>query len=715
MKTVRLIVKILCVIIAAAIICTAIFFRNNGVNVVSVKAESNICAEAVCADIPEERYKKICSSGHIELYFDEITTSVMIKETTENKKWYSMPQNSKSSSVSIKVRADDGIHCLNSQNNSVEFSSFKYKQEKDGITVNYTMAENKETALKKIYNKSDIVYGVNLSIKLKDGNLYVTSEYNNLSGNQNCGVIDICPFEYFGAYKNAGIDDFLLIPDGCGGAIYPYYESDTKNFSCKVYGNDYSVSSENNNYAPVGSFGMKNGESAFAAVIDSGEDFAEIKAVSSNENFNTVSAHFSADYVKSENDKLYIFQNENNKSGICYKFLSKGNATYTDIALACREQLIRNGTLSVTSAESDEDMPLFVTLTGAYKTGARKLKYNDYTTFSQAEDIIKRIKSKGINNINIRYNNVFENNSADVLSVLGNKEDLQKLNEYALSQNVKIYFNLNVLTYSSPLGRADLFASRGMNKFPLNIEKSIDMYGFGKANTRAYKMRTLDKANAFVDKIADKASTLNVTGYCFGDSGKFLCSDFSPSGVKRTDYKNGIINHISAIQNTGKVMIDTGNIYTVKNASSVINIPMTVSYPETDAYCKIPFIQTILHGMTVLASPPLNSTDNIKTSVLNCIEYGVCPDFTTVYTQPEDAEYRIEYNSIANGINSAYNKIAPALKSLEGERISEHKKISDGVFCTTYGNGTRIYVNYNSFKVTVNGVTVSGSNYLRID
>lgn len=710
MKFFRIVLKAVCVILAVALTLTAIFFRNNGVNIVSLDGKNGVRAESVSiSEISEKNYKKIAESGYLELYFDEETTGIMIKDAAGGKKWYAMPDGSESAMVSMTVLDKNGSHQLNSVSNSVDFSTFTSEISDSGVSVKYTMAQDKATAEKKKFASDDIAFEVSADFTLKDGNFFVKAAYKNLSGNKNCVVADFSVLPYFGAFKDAKEDDFLLLPDGCGALARPFYESGENEYSCKVYGDDYAVGNFKNSRALMGAFGMKRGESAYAVVIDSAEEFAKIKAVSSKDGFSRIYADFNFDYMQKNDKNMYIYTNGNTSFSLCYKFLSKDNATYSDIASACREQFIRNGTLSASSIENADEVPMSLMITGAYKPTRRSLKYEEYTTFSQAEDIIKRVKAKGVNNLSVRYTGIFESSSDGIISTLGGKSELKNMADYAKAQNVKLFLDLNILTYDSAMGGLDFSAARTMNKYTFNknISNSFNQ-------KKSVKFRTLKKSNDYIDSVIGEASGLGVTGFCVNDAGSILTSDFSASGAKRSDYKTGIMSQLSALSGVGEVMADTGNIYTVKGSTSIDNVPMSVSYEESEKYVKIPFVQSVLHGMTVLSSAPVNTASDSTEAMLRCIEYGLCPSFTVVSKKPEGSKLNVEFDTVASDIISAYTQVAEALDSLEGERITAHSNVKDGVYCTTYSDSTRIYVNYGDTAVTVSGVTVPEKGFVRI-
>ena len=153
MKVFRTLIKIMCVILVVSLTLTAIFFRKNGVDIVSVKSDDDIRAESVYVDASDRQYQRIAESGYLRLYFNKKTTAIIIKDMAGNKKWYSLPNGSNGDMVSLTVSAADGNHILNSQSNSVAFFSFDYEISTDGVRVRYILADDSTTAKKQKFMK----------------------------------------------------------------------------------------------------------------------------------------------------------------------------------------------------------------------------------------------------------------------------------------------------------------------------------------------------------------------------------------------------------------------------------------------------------------------------------------------------------------------------------------------------------------------------------
>ncbi len=700
MKVLKVLIKIICIILVAAAVSTAVFFRpNQAIRLNAGKETSN--TDSISLDYSAGNFKKIAASGFTELYFNETTAAISVKETSLKKVWYSSLKNT-DSDIILKIRDNEGEHILTSSQ-SVSAENFKTQYIENGVSVEYTMSSAQ--------GKNDSpAFTVKTDYVLTDGNLFVNAEVSK-DGQDAAAVESLQILPFFGAFENPDKDDYLVLPDGCGAIACPFYAELPEDYAVRVYSQDLAYETKNGAAACFGAFGLKNKDSAFAAIINIGEEYATIRAHSDKNGQSSVYADFCFDAVYQKDGKAYYTENTEKSAEICYKFLSSENASYTEIASSCREQFIRSGLLPTVSAESTDTLPMFLTINGAYKSNVNIPGYEKLTTFAQALDILKRVKSKGIDNINVRFKNVFAPDSARTASALGSKKDLKELAEYASSLNVPLYFDADILFFLSHFGPYSLYGAKQADKMTYSFITDLAVDGMTEYKFK-YRFRTAEGTGRFVSGLIDKTKDFGISGFCLNDAGRFLCSDFAGRSANRTQAKENIVSQLPAMQNLGGMIVENGNIYTVKNSSAVINIPMSAYYDQSESYRRIPFVQTVYHGITVLAGEPINAKQDIHTETLRCIEYGVCPDFSAVFTGTDNEP--ILFKNASDVIIKEYGFMQDAVSGLEGERITEHSAVKDNVYCTTFSDGTMIYVNYNSQKTVINGLTVQGNSYLRI-
>jgi hypothetical protein len=99
--------------------------------------------------------------------------------------------------------------------------------------------------------------------------------------------------------------------------------------------------------------------------------------------------------------------------------------------------------------------------------------------------------------------------------------------------------------------------------------------------------------------------------------------------------------------------------------------------------------------------------------LLKSAEYGAGLQFTimkessftlqnTLYTE----YFGAEYDSCKESILAIYNRYNEELGHVFNQKMTNHVFEKDSVTCTTYEDGTKVYVNYSYDDVTVNDGTI---------
>ncbi len=694
------------------------------------------------------------TSGLLSLFIDKSSYSIVVREGSTEKNWYTLPISTaiedsncdySAAAVSLKVVSGADVYYLNSQDNSVAYGTASYESvtegKSKGIAVSYIIAPDKNTAVKDKFDKKDIAFEVVLTYMLKDGNLYVTANHKNLTGNKNVCIEDMGVLEFFGANryvseKKDGGHDFILIPDGSGALIYTdVLEEDFQPVELAVYGEDYSLVTEPGKLsAGIAAYGARQGNGAFATIIEKGDAIATIKADKQNgkTGFNIVGASFKITPVMNvttgDKTRQYVAaESYNDDIRLCYKFFSGSNASYSSMAVACREQLIRNNVLSTKTVDAeDEALPFNLTLVGAVPGGrVKNLKY--MTTFSEAIDMLEQIKAKGIDNINVRYTGIMSGGvnqasvlNSRVLSRLGGKKDLERLYEYMASKKMGLYIDVNLITsnindaFKGGKSAVSLSGDRIYGLFENKFYKYLG--GSEKFNRSFLKLSKLENS---VITLLNNTRKMNYTGFCINDCSTLLYSDYSgKSAVNRQAASEEMFKQLIPLSTNKSVMVNTGNFYALRGADHIINIPLDTQREKTKSYIAIPFLQMILHGTADYSGTPINEAEDETRLALKYVEYGACPSYEWSYREMSSDETKYEpyffSEHLADGVKF-YQKANEALADLRSSRIVEHYMISEGFYCTEYGDGEVIYVNYNDTPRTINGLTVEAEDFLRIN
>lgn len=740
----RILNRILCLLIITLLIMSGFGCAGKG----SSKASVDMNAEPVLISSDKlgvhyaepQLFNEIAASGLITLLFDENSSAigVRINDGSENgKTWSALPVSEENGNsdeakiVTLEIVHNDTRYFLNSQDNSVAVNCAFWESIENGFRVVYYITDSPEkisgigagAADEEYISAADgaILFKTEVVYELRDGCLYANLNWKNL-GDKNDILVNVSFLDYFGAASASVQGDFILVPDGCGALIDVASTAAFEPVYLPVYGGDLTEPSQNGAVVPA--YGMKSGDAAFAAVIEQGDAIASINAAKLNNgsDFNRVGVSFAVTPSQSDGEKtVYSKLSYSGELSLSFRFLNGSDATYAGLAAACREQFVRNYTLSTGSVENSEYLPVFVNVTGRAKGDGFFAFSKTLTTFDEAQDLLTRIKSKGINNVYLRYSGAMsggldEKNAAkaDVLSALGGKSALRELNDYAATLNFNLFMDVALLSDSSGGNSAvgSLLSSKACFEYD-NIFKTT---GFVSEPSKRYVtgVGSLEKT---VLSVLEEFDNLDSTGFCVTDAGRYLYTDYITK-ADRQSVRNTVSLTLQPLATQSLLMVEKGNFYSLKNADVISRIPVSTSRNTDEGYTAIPFVQIILHGIVEYSGEYINASEDNVLAFLRCVEYGMLPSFVLTNDSFVDSE---EYSAVFNSDNwlntmySNYMRFTEAMGDLRSSRITNHYTVSEGVYCTEFESTTRIYVNYTNEAVTISGITVEPLNYFRVN
>lgn len=679
----------------------------------------------------ESNYESVCKSGLIELLFDKTTMTTAIRDTNSGNLWTTLPNESitkqiMGSAVEVVLsNGNDAVYTLNSQDNALAFGNTSYTVTEDGVSVKYSISQDAETGKADITTLTDKQIRVDLTVlyTLRDGSFYVNVSMNKLTLPKGVYLEKIKVLNQFGAYDVSGADDYIFVPDGSGALIMTGIEdNEFKPLTLSVYGNDKAVDgSDLKSSCLVGAFGMKRGNGAFLCTIEQGDTIAEINAERNSEtSLNSVSASFRTTDINTEIGKKNVkktYGNQyKNEITLCYRFLSGKSATYSGMATACRENLIRSSVLSTKTVDTTaKKLPLILSLQGGYVNESGK--YFALSSYEQAQSLLTLLKGKGVDNVYLRYNGLHDNANNGVLddfgdfkSALGKDEDYDALYDYINSQKFMMFIDTDILTFDYNSS----YSAKSIKGSKLKSNPAEDITKLGITSPQGYaKIQDIENE---VENLLYASEDVRFDGYALNDIGTYLYSDYSSDFSSRERAKKEISAQIPVIATSKKMMIDTGNFYSVKSADIITKIPMSpVVGLQNDAYRSVPFVQMMLHGIAEYSAAGINTTDDMKTAFLKSVEYGCLPSvewYCTKYNEALDTKYY--YDSNINDIVSYYTKANDALSDIRDARMTAHYEVQKDFYCTEYNNSTKVYVNFTDAPITINGITVPAMDCMKI-
>jgi len=684
----------------------------------------------------------VAKSGLLELYFDSSTYSIAIKDTSTDKMWCSLPsasdgdETTPATVLGVTLSSEGGKYRLNSQDNSVAFSSASFKPVNNGIQVTYNMALTAENALKAFEEIADgeLYVSVTVTFSLSDGAFYAKINSGDITVSKGYVIEELELLNYFGATTVAESDDYIFVPDASGALIMTgsgasdSYES--RSFT--IYGKDAALrqtsTDEISADAIMPVFGMKASQNAFLGIVLSGDTVASItshrKVYNEGGTYNRVGASFritDVSYISNSSGKKttrYVGETYTGEISLCYRFLSGKNTGYAGLASACREVMIRESVLPSKTVDSTDHIPFMLSVQGAVaKSSAHS--YKVLSDYEQTLDLLGRLKAKGVNDITLRYkgmldgaDNQDEISSASPIKALGNKKAFNNLSQYVSTQKFTMFTDLSLVTYNKGGSSAanDITGEKLKTSYD-NIYSSVA----GKDTRNSYALNLSNLEDGVLSFIKN-TKNYPVDGYCINDVGSTLYSDYSGDKHTRSNAVNIITSQLSVLGNNHKMMIENGNFCMLSNANVVVNLPTKTAYPEDGAvYKEIPFAQIVLHGIVDYSNEPINLSDDSNKALLKSIEYGAMPSYEWTCTKTDNEEFDAKYHYEAQLSQAAdnYTLSDGTIGNLRSARITNHYEIQNGVYCTEYNNSIVIYFNYNSEAVTVNSITVEPMSCIR--
>ncbi|HBM81129.1 MAG TPA: hypothetical protein DD426_09900 [Clostridiaceae bacterium] len=696
-----------------------------------------------------DAYTKIAGNANLSLYFNPKSYTLEIEDMRNGYVWKSV--------------VDDKVYDMKNINRTWQ------NRMNSLFIVNYVSFNEKNLAIKKAYsagNQAAISYNnidngirlnyefknikikISFEIKLDKDFLVVNIPMDGIEESDINGIVSVELMPFLGA-ADSKVDGYILCPDGSG-SLMKYknvYERPEKLNEYKWYiyspedvsindKNTADAENENTKRAMLPVYGVKNGDNAFLAIADKGEENTCMNVSPEGYTVNLNRASFEFTYrhffevmlsnitINGTNmakvpeatkvDKKIINQTHE----VRYAFLEGNDANYSGMANAYRDYLISNNALK--KAISDKKIHVAIDFLMGIKE--KRLIFNKYvvmTSFKQAKEILEKLSNKGIKNIQVKLDGwakggygYYPVNWPPERS-LGGKKGFDLLSEYVKNNDMKIFLSAN---FEDALSK-----SRGFSK-----RKDVIFDGAKMPVTNESKDSFLlspyvayNKFKNFIGNMSDQ----NSNGIALDRIGELIYHDYNtknPSTRSDTEEKWKAMMELASKQNGG-VALNGGNLYTLKYADRLYDIPVESSHSYISDE-DVPFYQMVVHGMIPYSSEPGNLFYDSTEQKLKWIEYGCMPYFQFTYKKSRELKYT-DYNKLFTSyyndwINTAadiYDEFNGKLSSIWDEYMIGHDKVDDNLYRVRYGNGTTVYINYNESDKTFDGYKIKAKDYLVIE
>ena len=596
-----------------------------------------------------------------------------------------------------------------------------------GYSVEDYQADKELDFAEKVSDKP--IFNINVIYRLDGDEFIVEVPINEMEFKDEYPIYAVCPLPYFGA---GGTEDegYLLVPEG-GGAIINFNSGKTaqSSYYSNLYGWDMALRRDavvHNTRSYFNAFGIASGEDSMLCILDGGRSYASVRAdISGKANsYNFANAlytvcqreQFEMDQTGT-NTAIYVYQKNLQEETISQRYRFLNTTDYADMARSYREYLLKEYDGYFTKNE-DSSTPVSIEIVGAVDKvkqvlGVPVSRPLELTSYKDAQAMIQKLSDQGMKNMSVKlsgwcnggiYQKVLS--KVKLISDLGSKKDLKNMISTAGSLGVDVYLDgVTHYAYNSDIfdgffsytDAAKLISKERAELHPYSVVTFAE-----RENWKNYFLLHTDKAMEMAKNLSDFANKYGA-GVSYRDTGKDLSADY----YRKKLYSRQSVLELQQEMLKGQadagqnVMINMGNDYALPYADIVTNMNLRGSqYTILDGF--VPFYEIAIHGYVNYTGESLNLSENLQDELLRSAEYGAGLSFTlmqqsafalqkTLYTE----YYGADFNAWNDTIMEIYNRYNSELGHVYNQEMTGHEILAPGFTCTTYEDGTKVYVNYD--------------------
>jgi len=701
-------------------------------------------------DYGDPGFNKVAENDRLILEADFTTAEIRVTDKVSGKLWYSNPPDRKTDSyVPIKAKINSQFHIqvlepekygameMNNYADSIRKGGLSYDLVEDGIKFTFK------------FPKANLI--IPLQYTLGEDSLQVeivTKEIVSVGDSAFLlHTVDLLP--YFGA---GGLNDdgYIFIPDGSGAIIeYNNLKEKYQKYNGLVYGTNPTVVKTKETAIservslPV--FGSKCNDSAFLAVILSGDASSQITASTSRQSssYNTVFAtaafmEYNRNFRMGHHhaQDAIVYESSDNMQGknyaVRYYFMNGEDANYTGMAERYRQHLAEADQLK--STKMAEEKYLVLDLVGAvsiekYVFGIKKPVITPLTTYNDVCTIVKELKDSGVDNIIVNYIGALESGLNNVMftgvepeTKLGTKKEFQHMIDYLASEGVQLFIETNPV---------DLYKNgNGYRTTVVGAKTFFDAYAFqykyaldhlGIIPESRWHMLMPQLVPEFVENYLGTMSKWNIENISLDRLGSLLYSHYPNDGSEHVSRGKALGLWQEAMKKASDhaeyVMIHGGNAYAAGYADVITDVSDCDSYYDMVDY-HIPFYQMVFQEDKILASYGVNTTVDYDLAALKLLETGMNLKFNLIYGDVSQL-VGTEYNTIVSYsyefwkdiIVEKYKMMQEVMDEFKGQKITWHESLAQDVSLTVYETG-KVVVNYSDEPYAYRGIKVQPRSYL---
>ncbi|WP_139993444.1 DUF5696 domain-containing protein [Paenibacillus paridis] len=581
---------------------------------------------------------------------------------------------------------------------------------------------------------------------IEDGELIVSMPEEGIweNGGKRLVSMDLLPF--FGASLD-GPDGYLFVPDGPG-ALIRFNQEDNDQlmpYSFPVYGYDPAVSTvsayENRTDIAFPIFGLNRGTDSFIAIIEQGAPKTAILAAPAGVNtmFNEVHTRImlrnyyyqpiglSDDHFKN----TYESSLAPSKIKLRYLITEKGKSDYVGMAQQYRSYLMKHQNVQALKARKGADFgqgvpPLMLNFVmSAAERGPIGESLVVGTTFKEAADIVDNLVQDGITKLDVSLtgwnSGGFPGRLPDRFPIEGKIGGESGFRDFkAALDTLHIPISINDAPFYATDKSSNGFSVRddaikNINGTIVSWSQQGDWYDDAQARN-FYFMNPLQAKKKWGATLAELKQLgiggVHVQTYSHG------FSDF------RKENRVNRETSISALQAMlDEASSELGSVqasaaaYSLGHADYLSGMPLDSNY-DLIVDEQVPFFPIAIHGLATYSGNAGNVRRDPVNEFLRDIEYGALPTYMVMESDPRVMKrtnfaslFSAQFDTLREKMVEEYGAYQASGTDVWASFIEGHRKVSEGVYETSYEGGRKVWVNYNNQPFEAEGVSIGASTF----
>ncbi|OIJ17483.1 hypothetical protein BKP37_03035 [Anaerobacillus alkalilacustris] len=710
---------------------------------VTVNDQMGICTNPLIETNIPERFKKLAENEQLELYLEEETLAIAVRDKCNGYTWFSYDVHR---DLEAEGYSQEMIRFMKSGISLITYDRFTpgrrtvmdskvektYEMLEDGfrVAVDFTEQQIKFDAIVTLQG-GDLLFNIPQESVV---------EYNPdlwRPGNNNISMNDLIIYPFFGSATHKE-DGYIVIPDGSG-AIINLKETPTftTGYSASVYGRDMGY--ENNPRSSRNRFTVKPLErvslpifgiihevdqAGLLVISESGSSYATYNYRSRDTNTDYYQSYFTynyrtayAQFQSRVNEDQYVlgFQPKPNQFDLVqrYVFLNGEQANYVGVAKNYRDLLEKKDALTQRNTLDFENIPMKIDFINNEVTmGTLGMENVSATTYRQAKEVTKSLLEKGYNHLNVSFKTFIQKDRTykfDVLRNLGGKNEFEETLQFFADNDIAFQYYVD---YAQSYFDKTKYTANKMNRQDFSVwNHNLNVINFMNNPKFFTSLAEKDMKNYQKHQIGHLAlESLSGSLFTHYDKGTI------GSSVEGMEYTKNLLQYFH--DHGIRTSMYTPDAYLFSLIDDYFDTPITSSELQfVDA--TIPLVSLVLSGYKDMYSPYMNFSSNDQESILKLIEFGVYPSFVltgeSAYNLKRTASNNIyvsEMEYLEGRIDDFYQNINESLSEVIGYEMINHRIVDHGIVIVTYSNGKEIMINYNDTDYFYEDVQIKSKGFV---